>query len=179
MSAGEQACISASPAELLPARLRRPGGTGADRPAGLVAGRARHNAEAQGGAPIPLGDPARRSRRGHGCGGFLRSALRVLCQRLKVESSPLRLPVAIQVRSASRVGPSPPLMRAATLQAPPLASRTTTSGNSMKRSRSALTTSRSRARAVAAMIRSCAPRGVPARRVWASSAPWARATSRS
>jgi len=61
---------------------------------------------------------------------------------------------------------------------PPI-SRSATSGSPAKPAASALTTSLPRARAVAAMIRSCAPRGRPARRVWASRALCARATSRS
>ena len=57
--------------------------------------------------------------------------------------------------------------------------RTATPGRSSKPVRSVVTTVRAAASAVAAMIRSWALRRRPARRTAASSAVWARATSRS
>lgn len=56
---------------------------------------------------------------------------------------------------------------------------TSTPGSSSNASESAVTTWRPVARAVAAMIRSCAPRGLPDRRSWASRSAWTPATPRS
>jgi len=57
--------------------------------------------------------------------------------------------------------------------------RTSTSGKSAKPVASAVSTIRRVDTAVAAMIRSCAPRGLPDRRTATSNWTWARATLRS